>query len=55
MSRRHNPIPRILLLAAAALALAGCVVEPCCYRPAYVEGPPVIVHGGGWHEGWHRW
>jgi hypothetical protein len=49
---------RLVVLAAAALALAGCVVEPGYYRPAYVAappvvvGPPVVVYGGG---GWHHW
>jgi hypothetical protein len=55
---RHR-VARFFVLAVAALALAGCIVEPGYPRRAYVAappvvvGPPVVVYGGGY--GWHHW
>lgn len=49
-----RPLTRFALLAAAALALAGCVYEPG-YGYGYA-GPPVVVSPGwGWwgHGDWH--
>jgi NodT family efflux transporter outer membrane factor (OMF) lipoprotein len=46
-NKNHNPAPRVLLLALAALQLTGCAVGPKYHTPI-VDAPPAYKELGDW-------
>ena len=46
-TQNHNPVPRVVLLALAALQLTGCAIGPKYHTPT-VDAPPAYKEIGDW-------